>query len=148
MKNLITVISLIVVSVTASFAQADANYKASLKTMLQAAGSEESFKVAIKQMFDMYKNQSTNVPDSVWSGFENEFLRTSIDQLVDMLAPVYQKHMTEDDLKKIIKFYQTPTGKKYAEKTPLIMQESMAVGQQWGMKMGQVFQEKLKAKGY
>jgi uncharacterized protein len=148
MKKLIIIISLMIVSVTTNFAQTDANYKVSLKKMLQVAGSEESFKVAIKQMFDMYKKQSTNVPDSVWSDFENEFLSTSIDQLVDMLAPVYQKHMTEEDLKKIIKFYQTPTGKKYAEKTPLIMQESMEVGQQWGMKMGQVFQEKLKAKGY
>jgi hypothetical protein len=148
MKNFIIVISLMTVSVTAGFAQTDATYKASLKTMLQAAGSEETFKVAIEQMFDMYKKQSANVPDSVWSGFESEFLSTSIDQLVDMLAPVYQKHMTEADLKMIIQFYQTPTGKKYAEKTPLIMQESMQVGQQWGMKMGQVFQDKLKAKGY
>jgi uncharacterized protein len=85
---------------------------------------------------------------SRWSGFEKEFSKTSMDELVDMLAPVYQKHMTENDLKKIIEFYQTPVGKKYAEKTPVIMQESMQVGQQWGMKMGQAFQDKLKARGY
>jgi hypothetical protein len=49
---------------------------------------------------------------------------------------------------KIIEFYQTPVGKKYAEKTPLIMQESMQVGQQWGMKIGQEFQNKLQEQGY
>jgi hypothetical protein len=79
---------------------------------------------------------------------EKEFLKTSLDDLVDMLVPVYSKHLTLDDLQKIIDFYQTPAGKKYAEKTPLIMQESMQIGQQWGMKIGQKFQEKLQEKGY
>ena len=71
-----------------------------------------------------------------------------MDELADMLAPVYEKHMTENDLKKIIEFYQTPVGKKYAEKTPLITQESMQVGQQWGMRIGQKVMERLKEKGY
>lgn len=116
--------------------------------MLSVAGTEETFKVAIKQMFGMFKQQKANVPETVWSEFEQEFSKTSMDELVNMLAPVYNEHMTEADLAKMIEFYETPVGKKYAEKTPLIMQASMQVGQEWGMKMGREFQEKLKEKGY
>ncbi len=148
MKKFVVVISVLILSLSSAFGQGDNQYKATLKKMLEAGGSEESFKVVIKQMFDMLKQQKTDVPESVWSDFEKEFSKTSMDDLVDMLIPVYQKHMTTADLEKIIEFYQTPVGKKYAEKTPLIMQESMQVGQQWGTTIGQKFQEKLKEKGY
>jgi hypothetical protein len=148
MKKLITAISILLISTSSGFCQVGGDYKSTLKKMLDAAGTEETFKTAIKQMMGMLKQQNANVPDSVWSDFEKEFSMTSMDELVDMLAPVYQKHMTESDLSKIIEFYQTPVGKKYAEKTPLIMAESMQVGQQWGMRIGQKFQEKLKEKGY
>ena len=116
--------------------------------MLEVAGTEATFKAGINQMFNIFKQQQTNVPDSVWTEFESEFLKTSLDELVEMLLPVYQKHLTRSDLEKVIEFFETPVGKKYAEKNPFITQESMQAGQQWGMKVGQRFQEKLREKGY
>jgi uncharacterized protein len=148
MKRLFLLVSLISLCIIQSNAQSENSYKATLKKMLEVAGSQESFKAVISQMFTMFKQQESAVPDSVWSSMESEFLNTSMDELVDMLTPVYQSHITESDLTKIIEFYHTPVGRKFAEKTPLIMQESMQVGQQWGMKIGNTFQEKLKAKGY
>ena len=65
-----------------------------------------------------------------------------------MLVPVYLKYMTKEDLEEMIKFYQTPVGSKFAKSTPLIMQESMQVGQKWGMKIGEDFKKKMKEKGY
>lgn len=47
------------------------------------------------------------------------------------MAPVYEKHLTEADLNEVIKFYNSPVGKKLAGKTPAITQESMAAGQTW-----------------
>ena len=148
MKRAILVISILVVSISSTFGQVDNSYKSTLKKMLQVAGSEETFNTAIKQMFSMYKQQKTNVPDSIWVDLEQEMSKTSIDDLVNMILPVYQKYLTEADLNGIIEFYQTPIGKKYAEKTPLIMQESIQVGQQWGMEIGKKFEDKLKKKGY
>ena len=55
---------------------------------------------------------------------------------------------TKEDLEEFIKFYQTPVGKKFAKNTPFIMQESMQIGQQWGMKIGENFKNKMKEKGY
>lgn len=148
MKKIVISFSILAISLGSAVAQISDGYKITLKKMLSVAGTEETFKVAIKQMFGMFKQQKANVPETVWSEFEQEFSKTSMDELVNMLAPVYNEHMTEADLAKMIEFYETPVGKKYAEKTPLIMQASMQVGQEWGMKMGREFQEKLKEKGY
>ena len=144
----VLLITFLFVSCSSVFAQVTESYKNTLKQMLESAGSEATFSVAIKQMFGIFRQQKSSVPDEVWAGLEAEFEKASMTELVEMLAPVYQKHLTEDDLKKIIEFYQTPAGKKYATKTPLITQESMQVGQQWGMKVGQQFMQKLAEKGY
>lgn len=129
------------------FGQAETEYKQTLKKMFEVSGSEAAYKSAISQMFAMFK-QSQQVPANVMAELEQDFMKTSMDELVDMLAPVYHKHMTRDDLMKLIEFYETPVGIKFAQKTPLIMQESMQIGQEWGMKIGQEFEKRLKDKGY
>ena len=148
MKKIAGIIVISLFTTTFSFSQSSPAYSAKIKTMFEVSGTAVSYKAAIKQMFTMLKQQKSNVPDSVWVEFEGEFMNTSLDDLVSMLEPVYAKHLSLDDLNQMIAFYQTPIGKKFAEKTPMITTESMQVGQQWGMKIGREFQEKLKAKGY
>ena len=43
------------------------------------------------------------------------------------LVPIYQKHFTQDDVDAITAFYESPSGRKYVEKTPEIIGEFMAV---------------------
>lgn len=148
MKKALITLVVILTTFSASFAQNNDTYKVTLRKMLQTAGTEAAFSTVMKQMFTMLKQQKSTVPEAVWVDFEKEFSKTSLDDLVNMFTPIYQKHFTEADLQKLIEFYQTPVGKKMAEKTPLIMQESMQVGQEWGKKLGEQFHEKLKAKGY
>ena len=148
MKKLISTLSLILIFTNLSFAQADNEYKEALQTMFKVSGSEEMYQTAIEQMFTMFKGQYSSVKDEVWVSLEAEFKNTSINDLIEMLTPTYQKHLTLEDIKGLIEFYRTPVGKKYAKKSPMIMQESMQIGQQWGMKIGEEFAEKMKEKGY
>lgn len=128
--------------------QADNQYKTALKKMFEVSGTEEAYKEAIKQMVTMFKAQRSEVPSEIWDEFEQEFLNTSLTELVEMLAPVYSKYMTKEDLQQIVAFYDSPVGKKFAKSTPMITRESMEVGQAWGAKIGESFAEKLKKKGY
>ena len=123
-------------------------YPATLKKYMEASGSMGAFKMAITQMMGSFKSMNSSVPEEFWKEIETEFQNTSLDDLVTMMAPVYEKHMTEADLNEVIKFYSTPAGKKLAEKTPTIMQESMAVGQTWGQTVAGKVMAKLKEKGY
>ena len=148
MKKLISTLSLIVIFTNLSFGQTDNEYKEALQTMFKVSGSEEMYQTAIEQMFTMFKGQYSSVKDEVWVSLEAEFKNTSINDLIEMLTPTYQKHLTLEDIKGLIEFYRTPVGKKYAKKSPMIMQESMQIGQQWGMKIGEEFAKKMKDKGY
>jgi hypothetical protein len=89
-----------------------------------------------------------DVPAEFWTESVNEIKKNALNDLVKLLAPIYANHLNEDDLDGLIEFYLTPIGKKYAEKTPLITQESMIAGQQWGMTVGQKIADRLEEKGY
>ena len=147
MKKFIISLSLIFFSGLA-FGQVEEEYKVKLKKMFEVSGSEESYNAVLDQLFTMYKSQYPNVKPELWDDLKQEFTSQSMNDLVDMLAPVYYKYLTKEDLDKLIEFYNTPVGKKFAKNTPLIMQESMQVGQQWGMKIGQEFKRKMDEKGY
>ena len=146
MKKLFIIIGFVLI--TAGVQAQSKTYPTTLKKYLEVSGSLQAFKTAITQMMGSFKGMYTSVPDDVWTEFEKEFSTTSMDDLVTLLAPVYEKHLTETDLNEVIKFYGTPTGKKLAEKTPGIMQDSMSAGQTWGMKIAEKVQAKLKEKGY
>jgi hypothetical protein len=134
MKRIIITFTLILAAATLSFGQDNSAYKNTLQEMMNISGATESYKVVIVQTFKMLKEQKSKVPDEVWTHFEKSFLDASQEELLGMLVPIYQKHISLPDLKAIIAFYQSPAGKRFSEKTPLIMQESMQAGQQWGMK--------------
>ncbi len=145
--KIFTLTVLLAFATTFSFGQ-QSNYKLSLTKLVKVSGSEAAYKGAISQMISIFKQQQSNVPKEFWDEFSVEINKDGVNQLIDMILPVYQKHLTEADLLGIIAFYETPVGKKFAEKTPLITQESMLAGQEWGKQIGQRVLDKLKAKGY
>lgn len=145
----ISILTLLLAFVTTfSFSQENKSYKSSLTKLIQVSGSEAAYKGAINQMISMFKQQQSNVPQEFWNEFTIEVNKNAINQLVNLVLPIYQKHLTEADLLSVIAFYETPAGKKFAEKTPLITQESMVAGQEWGKQIGQKVVDKLKEKGY
>lgn len=121
------------------------NYTKKLKTFFEINGSVEVYKTVISDMIAMFKENYASEAESVslFENMEKEMLETSLDELVEMLVPVYKEQLTEKDLDALIAFYSTDIGKKYAEKTPIITRESMKVGQLWGMKIAQDVMKKL-----
>lgn len=140
--------SLLVLFSALSFGQDNDHYKSTLNKLLLVTGSEKSFKGAIVQMTSLFKQQQPEVPAEFWDEFAAEANKDTFNQLVNLLLPVYQKHLSENDLLDVIAFYESPAGKKFAEKAGLITQESMVIGQEWGKQIGEKVVAKLKAKGY
>jgi len=60
----------------------------------------------------------------------------SIDGIVASIVPIYDKHFSDDDLVSLIAFFSSVAGRRYIEKTPVLMQESMQASVKY-------FQEKL-----
>jgi hypothetical protein len=124
MKKPIVILALIVTFFT-SHSQNE-SYKDVLLEYMEVQGSLDSFNNSIDQMSQMMGGQ-----------IEADKLKPIMDEmflsLVDALVPVYKNHLSIQDLKDGIEMYKTPIGKKIAQKTPLITQETMNVSMQWGM---------------
>jgi hypothetical protein len=145
MRKLLVVLILVGVAVSAN---AQDSYKKKVQTYLEASGSMEAFKIAIKAMIGNVRKMKTEIPDDFFVELEKEMLATSLTDLVDLMEPIYRKHFSESELDEIIRFYKSPVGLKLSEKTPAIAQESIQAGQVWGQKIGGNIVEKMKAKGY
>lgn len=148
MAKALKLFSFIALLSISSYGQVDEDYSKALTKMFEVSGTEETYQSVTKQMFSMFKQQYANVDVKIWKELEQDFAKTSINDLTEMLAPIYAKYMTKGDLEAMIEFYQSPVGIKFAKNTPFIMQESMQVGQQWGMKIGEDFAKKMKERGY
>lgn len=126
-----------------------ASYKKTCKKYFKANGSEENFKAVVNNMIEHYKKSETIsvVPAEVWDDMEKEMIK-DLDDFYDKLTIICYKHFTEDELKKMIEFYESPIGKKMVKETPAMLKESMDAGRIWGEEIGRKMVEKLKKKGY
>lgn len=59
----------------------------------------------------------------------------TLEGVIDKLAVIYMEEFTHDEVKDLLAFYATPTGKKMAEKTMILSQKGMGVGQTWGVEL-------------
>lgn len=57
-------------------------------------------------------------------------------KLVDAMIPIYDQYFTDDEIKGLIDFYQTPLGKKTISVLPKITIEMQNKGQQLGERIG------------
>ena len=132
MKKTILLLSIFFTFFTAQ--SQNETYKEVLLDFMQAQGTLDTFNSTIDQMSEIMGNQ-----------IEAEKIKPIMDEmfsgLIDALVPVYQKHLSIQDLKEGIGMYQTPIGKKIAEKSPQITQETMGVSMEWGMQFSSKIQE-------
>lgn len=142
-KYLVLLVALMAYGVCFAQAQASEKYVAKLQEMFAVSGSTASYEPVIDQMFKMIELQSSDVEKSKIEALKAEMKKSSITDLTKMLAPIYVKYLSIEDVDAMIAFYKTPVGKKYASVTPKITAESVAIGQQWGMQMAKSIQEKL-----
>ena len=142
MKKLTILLFICLASVSA-FAQNSKTDK--LKQLLELQGSAEMGETVIKTMIEAYKKAYPKVDPKIWDEFTTEMKGN---EMISLVIPIYDKYYTESDIDELIAFYKTPIGKKSIELMPVIMQESMAVGQEWGKKIAEKITKKLKEKGY
>jgi hypothetical protein len=74
-----------------------------------------------------------------------------LDDFANMLAGIYARNFTLDELHDLIAFYKTPTGQKLIAQQPVIARESMVAGQKFGQELvadlRQQISDELKKRG-
>ena len=63
-----------------------------------------------------------------------------------------QNHLTKGNVDALLAFYSTPTGQKMLQQLPVLMQESVVVGQRFGQSLAVELESRMKdelrKKGY
>ncbi len=142
MKKLICLLGIVLFLSSSSYSQ-DAEYKKLFKKMYQTAGMERAMLEAMDNMLDLYKNDDKKNNDMI-DKFKEEIHTSGLEDLIDRLLPVYYKYYSVEDLEALIRFYESPAGKKMLINLPSIMKESMEIGKDWGEKIGEKIAKDLK----
>ncbi|WP_029349386.1 DUF2059 domain-containing protein [Bosea sp. 117] len=73
-------------------------------------------------------------------------------EITDILAKVYASHFTEAELKEIVAFYRTPTGKKLVDERQPVLDEGLRSIQAWSGRFAREMEgrirEEMKKRGY
>lgn len=115
--------------------------KASVTKLMEITGATQQSKLMAQQMVPMLKKMMPNAPDRFWQEFIADIKPEDVHR---QIVPIYQKHLTEQEVLDIIAFYQTPSGKKLQEAQPKISRESMLAGQIWGQQIAKKILDKYK----
>ena len=124
MKKLVFVFALALVN-QLGFSQED--FKADVMKVIEMSGSNATMNAARNQVLAM-------VPSDKQAEFTKEFDEI-IKSLTEQQAKNFMEVYTHDDVKAMIKFYESPVGKKIQEKAPVLAEKAMAMQQGIGMQI-------------
>lgn len=71
-----------------------------------------------------------------------DLAQQQLGKVSDDLAKIYVSNFSVDEMRQLTAFYRSPVGQKFFEKYPVIIQQSMAVGQ----KLGEALMKELQSR--
>ncbi|MEM7455342.1 MAG: DUF2059 domain-containing protein [Planctomycetota bacterium] len=116
-----------------------------IRRLMEMTGQAEMGRQIVGQMVGMFQQQNPSIPAEFWENFMAE---VDTNEMVELVIPMYEKHFTKEDIMAMTEFYLSPIGQKMLAAQPLIMQESMAIGQQWGANIAQRAAQKMRESGF
>ena len=124
MKKLI--LSVVVLLITQLAIAQDAFREDAIK-VIKASGSAAQMEAAKDQIKAM-------IPEEKFAEFSKDF-DASLPSLYEKMAKIYMETYTHDDVKAMLKFYDSPIGKKISSNAGELYKKSMAAGQEWGAEL-------------
>lgn len=118
----------------------DAPTRDQVMTLLDQLQARRTMEAAMNQMKDMMKQSAEESFRRQHPNATAKDLKTlrgviddavgviSLDEMINAVIPIYQRHLTKADLEELIRFYGSPVGQKMIREQPQILQESMQAG--------------------
>lgn len=73
-------------------------------------------------------------------------------EMAEMVAAVYARNFSAEDMRAATAFYKSPAGQRFLQSMPAVTAQTMAVGQQFGMQVGEQMKariiEEMRKKGH
>ncbi|HST53644.1 MAG TPA: DUF2059 domain-containing protein [Pyrinomonadaceae bacterium] len=122
---------------------------ADLRRLVNASGVVEKELNSLGPVMASMKKQVPQIPDTTWGEITKELKKEfTRDKIIEMYVPIYAEHFNAQEVKALLRFYESEVGRKLVAETPVIETEAYFGGIQWGIKIGERIKELLKAKGF
>ena len=118
-------------------------FEQKIEEMIELSGSKQNFDLIVGRMIEMQRGQYPDLSEEFWNRFEKALLDSAKTSMVKSIVPVYAKYLTEKDVEGVIEFYNSEAGQNLIESLPNIMSESMTIGQNLGIEIGQMIGEAM-----
>jgi hypothetical protein len=119
--------------------------------VVEMQGSQRSFEGAVPtiftQIYNQYVSQNPDLDKDISATLRAllpEFDKRK-EEITGILARIYAEKFTEAELKDIVAFYESPTGKKFVGATGDFGKQTMGRLQEWSGKVNQDAIDRLKA---
>lgn len=148
MKNTFSLLAALCLLFSASdmLAQSGSTQKEkNIRQLLALTGSGDLGRQTMQQLLVSMRQAMPQVPEEFWQEF---MAKANPERIADLIVPIYMKHFTDTEIDAMLAFYKSDAGQSVVRKLPVVTQESILAGQEWGQAMaGEIVQE-LKVKGY
>ncbi len=126
------------------------SHKAIAREVATVAGIGRSFGGVVDQILDQVRQITVTRPEikedleKIITEMRPE-LELQQQQIMNAAAQVFAENLTEAELKDIDAFFKTPSGKRYVETQPIIMDQFVAKFQEWSANLGQYVMVRIRA---
>lgn len=124
MKKFILTVAVVLI---AQLGMAQESFKQDVLKVIEKSGAAGPIKNVKDQVIG-------NIPEAKQAEFSKEFDAT-LPALYDKMAVIYMETYTHDEIKEMLKFYESPIGQKISANSGELMKKSTAAGQEWGMQL-------------
>ncbi len=141
-------LALLVLGSVAALAQAapqqkiDPAKEADIRRLLEVTGAkkltEQSMSIIMEQIKPALQRQlpPTERAQAIMDAFLRKFqAKFNYQAISEEIIPVYDKYLSAEDIKGLIRFYESPLGQRAVQALPQIAQESQMAGYQLGQKI-------------
>ncbi len=148
-KKIITVFLLVLLWGTVNPVYSETEKERDIKRLLDVSGILDRLSYMQESLLNNVSMMVTapfpKVPDAFWGEFNQLIGKKEMDNLIDRVIPVYDKHMSHETIKKLITMFKTPFWDEWKEKMPQISREAGVIGSEWGREhtQSEAFNKKL-----
>lgn len=118
-----------------------------IRALLELVVPRDRMNQRFNDLLGLLKVAMPQVPEKTWQEVFAE-VRFDSNMMLEVYVPLYDWHYTHDEIKQLIKLYESPLGRKLGNNSEFIELQATRSGEKMGEELIKRVQEKLKAKGY
>lgn len=150
MSMIAAALAVVLVTARPAFPQAASpDAVAAAKELVQTMGGADQVKTVLPVIMQQLKAVMAQGRPAIERDFDqitplllDAFNRES-DAFTGLVAEIYAQNFTGDEIRQVTAFYKTPAGRKFLEKMPSLVQQSMTMGQKFAQKLMQDMQSRM-----